>query len=250
MIEPKKNDVASELSKAAIDSVTAPLMNSPTYFDDTFTRLNPSAQEIARAMCIAAASHSGFTIVQQLLNAYLQSVLTRDHVRAQERMASTATILTWAIIFLTVVSIFAPYIVPLITQRHPTDIGVSGRILVLDIANPIVHWGYFGLAVLGSLFYGFGCYTALVAPRPEKLVALVHQFWFNAAGAAIGWIAGWVVLVNWLSCPGYLCRGEPKGWTIAAAILAFVGVTGHLPLTINRTIAAIHYLVRKMFPDP
>jgi len=105
--------------------------------------------------------------------------------------------------------------------------------MMLDVTNPAVCWGYFGVAVIGSLAYGFVAPTIFgVVPKQTRWrIAWWHQFWFNSVGAAIGWIAGWAVIVRWLGCHAFVCKDEPGAWTIVLAAAAFVGVTGHLPFT-------------------
>lgn len=116
--------------------------------------------------------------------------------------------------------------------------------------KPVLGWGYFCVAVIFSVSYGLGCYTALNAPKPDKPVARLHQLWFNTIGAAAGWLAAWVVLVRWLSCPGFVCRDEPTGWTILLALFAFIGITGHLPLTVTSSISYIRLLLHRLLPEP
>jgi len=112
----------------------------------------------------------------------------------------------------------------------------------------LVHWIYLGVAVIGSLVYGFGAFRihGESTPRAQGWPRR-HQYWFNGAGAAVGWLAGWVVIQRWLGCE-YVCIGEPTGWTILLAVLAFVGVTGFLPLTLMSTIAALKALLAKLSP--
>jgi hypothetical protein len=61
-------------------------------------------------------------------------------------------------------------------------------------------------------------------PWPERLFSLAQllfQFWFNAAGGVVGWIAVWFL---------WLAPFKEYGWThLVVFIVAFVGVTGNLP---------------------
>jgi hypothetical protein len=84
---------------------------------------------------------------------------------------------------------------------------------------------YFFIAILGTLAYGIGCFVIFgdVAMPPSQRM---HQHWFNLAGAAVGWIAGWPVFFQW-----FILGVPPTFVTIALLAIAFIGVTGHLPLT-------------------
>lgn len=118
---------------------------------------------------------------------------------------------------------------------------------MLDVADPIVHWGYFFLALIGSLAYGLDAFVAFGVPRspkPPNYGAWLHQVWFNVAGAGVGWLAGWVVLVRWLSCERSVCPNEPRFSTIFLLGVAFMGVTGHLPFTIARGLHGLSVLMR------
>ena len=232
-------------ANAALASLSR--QDQPAYFADVFANLKPSAQDIARAMCIAAVQAPRVGATQTVLNAHLQHKLTQDHVDAQERMARTATQLTNVIVVLTVVTI----LVQLLTLIQPQRVSVSGRTIVLNISFAgmhIAHWIYLCLAVIGSMIYGFGAFRIHGDDPKVQGWQRLHQYWFNGAGAAVGWLAGWVVLLRWLSCPGYVCRGEPTGWTILLAVLAFVGITGYLPMTIVKAITELRTLLAKLAP--
>jgi hypothetical protein len=81
------------------------------------------------------------------------------------------------------------------------------------------------LAILGTLFYGLGCFQ-IFGDAEIPLAHRIHQHWFNTAGAAIGWLAGWPVFNEW-----FVLGSAPTFATIALLVIAFIGVTGHLPLT-------------------
>ena len=67
-------------------------------------------------------------------------------------------------------------------------------------------------------------WTAGRRPKPETLFSLtqwVFQFWFNAAGGVVGWMAVWFL---------WQAPFEKYSWThFIVFIVAFVGVTGNLP---------------------
>jgi hypothetical protein len=86
---------------------------------------------------------------------------------------------------------------------------------VFEISNPFVYWTYLAVAIVMSVTYGIGCYTALQVNKdniPTRFSGQWwHQFWFNGLGVAVGWLSGWVVIVRWLSCPRFVCQDEPSG---------------------------------------
>ena len=118
----------------------------------------------------------------------------------------------------------------------------------LAALRPFIPAAYLVSAVIASATYGLGCFKIHGEFKPAAIGwPRKHQYFFNATGAAVGWLAGWVVLVRWLSCSGFVCQGEPTGWTILLAVLAFVGVTGHLPLVLMQSIAALRELLKKIW---
>jgi hypothetical protein len=120
---------------------------------------------------------------------------------------------------------------------------------IVATARVAAPWVYLAIAVAGSLMCGFGAFKIHGEfPQKAKGWPRWHQYWFNGAGAAVGWLAGWVVLVRWLSCSRFVCHDEPTGWTILLVILAFVGVSGYLPLLAMQTIVVLRALLAKIFP--
>jgi hypothetical protein len=142
------------------------------------------------------------------------------------------------------------------------SIGHQFGMSVLDISNKVrevimfvspsvsLQWIYLALAATASLIYAFKAFGIHGVKAPPEDAPRRHQYWFNGVGAAVGWLSGWVVLRRWLSCDGFVCVGEPNGWTILLAVVAFVGVTGYLPMTLLHTIAALRALLDKVFPIP
>lgn len=61
-------------------------------------------------------------------------------------------------------------------------------------------------------------------PWPERVFALadvLFQFWFNAAGGFVGWIAAWFL---------WYVPFDDYGWKhLIVFVIAFIGVTGNLP---------------------
>ncbi len=117
----------------------------------------------------------------------------------------------------------------------------------LAVNDPWVHWGYFFAATVGSLTLGLGAYRIHGETEPRESDA--RRWWqkfFNTVGAAAGWLAGWVVLVRWLGCAGFVCDGEPSGWTMLLAVIAFAGISGQLPFSLMVSIDALRVLIGKL----
>jgi hypothetical protein len=165
---------------------------------------------------------------------------------ALQREARRTTLLTLGVFVLTA----ALVLLTAVLTPWPVARAVNTGATMFDIANPVVHWGYLGLSVAGSLAYGFGAFAAFgVDPNPRH-GAWLHQIWFNLVGAAVGWLAGWVVLVRWLSCARFACHDEPMFSTIVLLVVAFVGITGHLPLTIAKGLDGLSALMGWFAPHP
>jgi hypothetical protein len=73
-----------------------------------------------------------------------------------------------------------------------------------------------------------------------------HQRWLNFLGALVGWLAFWFLGRKYV---GYLvsaCTATPNAWDIAAAVIAFVGMTGYLPGTIIPPLQSLTGLLKKV----
>jgi hypothetical protein len=121
------------------------------------------------------------------------------------------------------------------------------------ITNPNWRW-YFLAAAIGSLIYGFAAFHIHGAPAPKgfkrsfpKGWQFFHQIWLNFLGAAMGWLAGWVVLNRWLACPSFMCADEPRFSTVVLAIGAYIGMVGLLPYTVLTGVAALKSVLETYF---
>ncbi len=100
-------------------------------------------------------------------------------------------------------------------------------------------WWFRVVALVFSLFFGVFAVRVWPVQPPEKDEAwndghwwkskarywLAYQFWFNFVGSLVGWAALWFVVPK--SWPTTLPRVT---WDSAVlAVVAFAGVTGHLP---------------------
>lgn len=89
------------------------------------------------------------------------------------------------------------------------------------------------LAITASVFYGLKACVIFEVPTcgktwPWKL----HQFWLNFAGSAVGWIALWSLVPRVIGCFAHGCSAELTWSDVGVFFLAFVGVTGHLPVAV------------------
>jgi hypothetical protein len=104
-------------------------------------------------------------------------------------------------------------------------------------------------AFVASLFFGFFAVTIFEVPLP-KVKPLwawkLHQFWLNFTGSFVGWVALWFLGRKVIACLVPSCSVEPNAWDVAAFFLAFVGVTGFLPLTIVGLITGLKELLVKL----
>lgn len=68
-----------------------------------------------------------------------------------------------------------------------------------------------------------------------------HQFWFNFVGAFVGWTALWLLSLNFAGCLLGKCPTEARLeiWDALGTLVAFVGVTGHLPSAMAAMIRGI-----------
>ncbi len=101
----------------------------------------------------------------------------------------------------------------------------------------------FWLVALGaSVFYGARARDVHVAPGKDsgdpykdlKPAYRVHQFWFNFAGSFAGWCAVWAM--NPAACLRSECTANLTWGSAALAVVAFAGVTGHLPAIFARLV--------------
>jgi len=86
---------------------------------------------------------------------------------------------------------------------------------------------FFLVAAIGSVFYAKWAFAIFSVNTADKHWAWkVHQVWFNLLGSATGWAALWFLYLS-LNTQGLF-----NLWNLGLLLLAFVGITGHLPKTI------------------
>lgn len=115
-----------------------------------------------------------------------------------------------------------------------------------DISSPW-QWLYSGVAFGMSVFYGwYACQIFEVADAGKPSSWRVHQFWFNFAGSAVGWVAAWALLDSVLACASGGCANSISFSSVALFVLAFLGVTGHLPMSLYGFIGGLREFVAKL----
>jgi hypothetical protein len=100
-----------------------------------------------------------------------------------------------------------------------------------------LHVAYWIVAVSASAFIGLYCMEifeidGVTGPR------LLQQQWLNFLGALIGWAVLWPLGLRYVGCLSATgCPGTAAdGWTLLAALVAFLGITGYIPYTVINTI--------------
>jgi hypothetical protein len=89
------------------------------------------------------------------------------------------------------------------------------------------------LAFAASAFYGASaCSIFDVSTTGKRWPWKLHQFWLNFAGSAVGWIALWSLLPGVIGCLTQACSANISWSDGGVFFLAFVGITGHLPVVV------------------
>ena len=100
------------------------------------------------------------------------------------------------------------------------------------------------IGAAASLFYGLFAVRIFRAKPPEehKRLWYVHQFWFNLVGSLTGCGAGYCL---WRKME--TCHTPVVGTTeILLMVVAILGITGHLPLTVYGIAASIGGVAMRM----
>jgi hypothetical protein len=120
----------------------------------------------------------------------------------------------------------------------------------------IVFWI---VALIASGLYGWNAWIIFVSPSPPSWVQQQwHQRWLNFLGALVGWTALWLLLRKFGTCvvdpalrkfaPCVVgqCINDVGALDVVGALVAFVGVTGHLPYVVIGLVSGIPVLARKL----
>jgi hypothetical protein len=96
---------------------------------------------------------------------------------------------------------------------------------------------YIGVAIIASALYGLRGF--LISRRWNYVTRheICHQVWFNAAGSAMGWLAGYWILQRF----GRSCH-TPGIMDVILVIFAALGIVGYLPQTLNAVPGLPSYL--------
>ncbi len=100
------------------------------------------------------------------------------------------------------------------------------------------EYAYWAVALIVSLFLGFGCFSVHGANKEgSDWVWRAGQVWLNFVGAFVGWIALWFLARQWWGV--WQVPSDPAKSVqltlsdIGLALTAFIGITGYLPMTMN-----------------
>lgn len=109
------------------------------------------------------------------------------------------------------------------------------------------HWLYCLVALTASFVYGrYACRIFEVDDKAKHWSWHAHQFWFNFLGSTIGWVAAWAVIGSVLSCGQGRCSDTISFSSVVLFFLAFLGITGHLPVSLVGLIGSLKELVTKL----
>ena len=81
---------------------------------------------------------------------------------------------------------------------------------------------------------------------PKNKAWFIHQWWFNFIGSITGWFLLWILLPTIL-----LTFGPQPGYylfqlkDVALLLIAIIGITGHLPLTVFGIAVGMNSLINK-----
>lgn len=110
------------------------------------------------------------------------------------------------------------------------------------------------LAVAGiafSIFFGCKACAIFVDQKSEEASSertssfKFYQFWFNFLGSMFGWAALWILLDS----HDWLLATSHRELQLSDGVLfftAFVGMTGHLPMTMMGVVLTLGEVVKKL----
>jgi len=99
------------------------------------------------------------------------------------------------------------------------------------------YW-FIGVSLAASVFYSARAFAIFhVSGKDEDWSWWVHQVWFNFLGAIVGWAALWL-LISKLRSTAATESVQIDGWDFGLFVVAFIGVTGHLPRTLVGLVVA------------
>lgn len=108
-------------------------------------------------------------------------------------------------------------------------------------------WAFGLVALVASLFYGVkACDILEVSSAGKPWAWKLHQFWLNFLGALVGWAAMWPLVPRVAGCLLEPCAPALTVADVAVFFLAFVGITGFLPVTVVGLVLSVKELVGKL----
>lgn len=106
---------------------------------------------------------------------------------------------------------------------------------------------YWIVALAFSLFYGWKARDIFVVKRQQESWAYVaHQAWLNFVGAFCGWVSLWLEALRVASYSEADVRPEFGLADAGLGVVALIGITGLLPMTVVGFIQGIRELAGKV----
>jgi len=116
--------------------------------------------------------------------------------------------------------------------------------LELSLSVQIAFWS---VAILFSIFFGLRATQIFQVDSNNKPWSWrFHQFWLNFLGSLVGWTACALILPEILQAIIYSLRPNVTFSHIFLFFVAFIGMTGFLPVTVIGTIAGLKEIVAKL----
>jgi hypothetical protein len=113
----------------------------------------------------------------------------------------------------------------------------------------LIHWIaliWTLLAVVGTFFYATTAMKIVTPGCSYTKEQACHQRWLNGLGAFSGWVILWFLIRRFHPCVFSQCEASFGFWDAVAALLAFIGITGHLPAVIVSPIAGLTLAISEL----
>ena len=116
--------------------------------------------------------------------------------------------------------------------------------ITFSLCFAIIFWV---IAFIFSLFYSFKAFSIHeVTPRKENWPWTFHQHWFNFIGSITGWVVLWIVLPTFYQCIVNQCVNPLSFKDIILFLVAILGITGYIPLTLYGIARSFNELVNRL----
>lgn len=103
------------------------------------------------------------------------------------------------------------------------------------------------VALVFSFFFGLKAREIFSVPKPKEKSQRFYLFWFNFFGSLVGWLALWVILFKILRCVGGACQIGVELGDLVLALVAFAGITGHLPMATMGIFSGLGNIANSLF---